>query len=85
MSGTFPLPSSVVGVSASLIRVEASGPSTSTGLRPHAGTVVIESSTAAGFAVTFDMDLATADGQHLSLAGGRVELSGCHASYICSD
>jgi len=85
MLGTFQLPSSVVGVSANLIRVEASSPSTFTGLRPQAGTVVIESSTAVGFVVTFDMDLATPGGQRLSLTGGRVELSGCHSSYICSD
>jgi len=85
MSGTFSLPSSVVGVSARLIRVDASGASTFTGLRPQAGAVVIESSTTTGFVATFDMDLATADGQHVSLTAGRVELRGCHASYVCSD
>jgi hypothetical protein len=85
MLGTFQLPSSVVGVSANLIRVEASSSPTFTGLRPQAGTVVIESSTTAGFLVTFEMDLATPGGQRLSLTEGRVELSGCHSSYICSD
>lgn len=85
MSGTFSLPSSLVGVSASLLGINATPSPSFTGLRPESGTIVVESSTIAGFVVTFDMVLATTAGQRISLTQGRAELSGCHSSFICSD
>jgi hypothetical protein len=85
MSGTFPLPSSTVGVSARLLESDGTATPSFTGLRPESGTIVIESSTIAGYVVRFDMALATTAGQRISLTQGRAELSGCHSSYVCSD
>ena len=85
MSGTFPLPSSLVGVSATLRGSNATPDPSSMGLRPESGTIVVESSTIAGYVVTFDMVLATSAGQRISLTQGRAELSGCRSSFICSD
>jgi hypothetical protein len=85
MSGTFPLPSSTVGVSARLLGSDGTTIPAVTGLRPESGTIVIESSTIAGYVIRFDMELATSAGQRISLTQGLAELSGCHSSYVCSD
>ena len=46
-----------------------------TGLRPESGTIVVESSTIAGYVVTFDMVLATTAGQRISRPSHLVELN----------
>lgn len=85
MLGMFSLPSSLVGVNANLLGINATPRPSFTGPRLESGTIVVESSTIAGFVVTFDMVLATTAGQRISLTQGRAEISGCHSSFICSD
>jgi hypothetical protein len=51
----------------------------SSGFRVRSGTLIVSRSDPEGLQASFEMELETLDGQHhVSLTGGRIDVSGCH-------